>query len=89
MTRETARRILLLSMAISFVLSLVIGLRADTPSWSPVTWGVLFLATAVFAGGPIALFLEWRLTAGWRQPNPHAPDREQIAEQIHGRAAPR
>jgi hypothetical protein len=74
-SRGTARRILLLNLAGSLVLSMAIGLRADTPAWSPITWGILFLALTVFAGGPIALILEWRATRGWTQPNPHRAER--------------
>ena len=80
MPPRTARFILLLNLALSFVASLLVGMRADTPDWSPVNWGVFFLALTVFLGGPIALVLEWRVTHGWTQPNPHAVKRVTIDE---------
>lgn len=87
MTPGTARTILLLNLALSLALSILVGLRADTPNWSPVNWGVFFLALTVFLGGPIALFLEWRVTRGWSQPNPYTVERMQIDEPVspHGR----
>lgn len=66
----------------SLIASILVGLRADTPGWSPVTWGIFFLVAAVFAAGPIALFLEWRVTRGWTRPNPYAEERRQIEEPL-------
>ena len=87
MSRQAARRILLLNLVLALLLSLAIGIRADTPHWSPITWGIMFLALTVFAGGPIALFLEWRVTHGWKRPNPYAAERIQVEEPMgaHGK----
>ncbi len=82
MSGRVARLILLAEFVASFVISVAIGVRADTPGWSPVTWGIFFLAFAVFVGGPIALFLEWRATHRWTRPNPYAAARDQILEPI-------
>lgn len=82
MTPRTARRILLFNLVLSLVVSLAIGARADTPSWSPVNWGIFFLALTVFVGGPIALVLEWRVTRGWTRPNPYVERRLAIDEPV-------
>ncbi len=82
MSGRVARLIVLVEIVASLVVSVAIGIRADTPAWSPVTWGIFFLAFAVFLGGPIALVLEWRATHRWTQPNPYAADRDQILEPI-------
>jgi hypothetical protein len=87
-SRRTARRILVLNLLLALLLSLGIGFRADTPAWSPITWGVLFLALTVFAGGPIALFLEWRVTDGWRRPNPYTAERMQVDEPLGAHRKP-
>ena len=82
MRKVTARQILLLNMVLSLIVSFVIGIRSDTPDWSPVNWALFFLAFCVFVGGPIALYLEWRATAGWTRPNPYAEERLQVDEPL-------
>lgn len=89
MSARTARTILLLTLALSLVASLAVNLRPDTPDWSPINWGIFFLALTVFVGGPIALYLEWRTTHGWTRPNPHAIERVQIGEPMNPHKKPR
>ncbi len=83
MTAQTARRILLANLVLSLVASLAIGASAETPAWSPVNWGIFFLAFTVVFGGAISLYLEWRATDGWRRPNPYAAQRDQVEEPVH------
>ncbi len=82
MTPRTATRIQAAGLLVSLLVSIAIGARADTPGWSPVSWGVFFLVFMVFVGGPIALWLEWRVTRGWTRPNPHVAPRLQIEERL-------